>query len=108
MGCVYKHHTISAKDFTEVMSTVLPKILKEKKICYLAGDFNMNLLQLENNSEIEHFFDKMTNQNFTLLITTPTRITIKTKSLIDNIFFSEFCSDIVATLLLAYLIIFLL
>ena len=56
----------------------------------------MNLLQLENNSEIEHFFDEMTNQNFTPLITTPTRITIKTKSLIDNIFFNEFCSDIVS------------
>ena len=38
----------------------------------------------------------MTNKNFTPLITTPSRITIKTKSLTNNIFFSEFCGDIVS------------
>ena len=78
------------------MSTHLHKLSKEKKSCYLTGDFNMNLLQLENNSDIENYFDELTNHNFTPLITTPTRITTKTKSLIDNIFFNEFCSDIVS------------
>jgi UDP-N-acetylmuramyl tripeptide synthase len=77
IGCIYKHHTISAKDFTDLISTQLPKISNEKKHCYLIGDFNMNLLQLESNSDIEHYFDVMTNQNFTPLITTPTRITIQ-------------------------------
>ena len=96
IGCIYKHHTISAKDFTDLISTQLPKISNEKKHCYLIGDFNMNLLQLESNSDIEHYFDVMTNQNFTPLITTPTRITTKTKSLIDNIFFNDFCSNIVS------------
>ena len=90
VGCIYKHHTISPKDFTELMSTVLPKILKEKKICYLAGDFNRNLLQLENNSEMEHFFDELTNQNFTLLSTTPTRITINPNQIVlHSIMFLE-------------------
>ena len=56
----------------------------------------MNLLQLEKNSDIENYFDELTNHSFTPLITTPTRITTKTKSLIDNIFFNEFCSDIVS------------
>ena len=56
----------------------------------------MNLLQLQNNSDMEAYFDELTNQNFTPLITTPTRITTRTKSLIDSIFFNEFCSDIVS------------
>ena len=38
----------------------------------------------------------MTNQNFTPLTTYPTRITTKSKTLIDNIFFNEFSSDIVS------------
>ena len=96
IGCIYKHHTITPKDFNELMSTHLHKLSKEKKSCYLTGDFNMNLLQLENNSDIENYFDELTNHNFTPLITTPTRITTKTKSLIDNIFFNEFCSDIIS------------
>jgi hypothetical protein len=33
---------------------------------------------------------------FTPLITSPTRVTSKTKTLIDNIFFNEFCSNIVS------------
>ena len=68
----------------------------EKKPCFLAGDFNMSLLQLENNPEIESYFDMMTNQSFTPLITYPTRITNKSKTLIDNILSNEFSSNIVS------------
>ena len=78
------------------MAILLPKISKENKPCYLAGDLNMNLLQLRDKPEIENYFDVMTNQNFTPLITYPTRITSKSKSLIDNIFFNEFSSDVVS------------
>ena len=96
IGCIYKHHTISPKDFTKTMTPLLSKLSKEKKTCYLAGDFNMNLLQIESNTDIELYFDELTDANFTPLITSPTRVTSKTKSLIDNIFFNEFCSNIVS------------
>ena len=94
VGCIYKHHTISPKEFTDAMSPLLKKLSKEKKPCYLAGDFNMNLLQVDNNSEIEHYFDLITENNFTPLITAPTRITGKSKTLIDNILFNDFSSNI--------------
>ena len=54
----------------------------------------MNLLQVDNNSEIEHYFDLITENNFTPLITAPTRITGKSKTLIDNILFNDFSSNI--------------
>ena len=78
------------------MSITLSKITKERKTCYLAGDFNINLLQLENNAEVEIFFDMLTNKNFIPLITSPTRITSKSKTLIDNIFFNEFSKNIIS------------
>ena len=56
----------------------------------------MNLLQLENNPELENYFDMMTNQDFTPLITYRTRITNKCKTLIDNILSNEFSSNIVS------------
>ena len=96
VGCIYKHHTISPKEFTESMSTLLSKLSKEKKTCYLAGDFNMNLLHLEKKTEIEHYYDVITDAKFTPLITSPTRITTDTKTLIDNIFFNDFSSNIIS------------
>ena len=54
----------------------------------------MNLLQMESSTDIELYFDELTHKNFTLLITSSTRVTSKTKTLIDNISFNEFCSNI--------------
>ena len=95
VGCIYRHHNISVKDFTETMATLLSKLSKEKKKCFLAGDFNINLLQLESNTETEQFFDTVTDANFTPLITSPTRISKNTKTLIDNIFYNNSLNDII-------------
>ena len=94
VGCIYKHHTISQKDFRELLSPLMYKVSKEKKICYLAGDFNMNLLNLDKDSEIEKYFDLLTDNKFMPLITCPTRIGKSSKTLIDNIFFNQFSNDI--------------
>ena len=64
------------------MSLLLSKITKERKLCYLAGDFNINLLQVRINTDILHYFDELKDKNFTPLITSPTRVTSKTKTLI--------------------------
>jgi len=94
VGCIYKHHTITQKDFRELLSPLITKVSKEKKICYIAGDFNMNLLNLDKDSEIEKYFDLLTNNKFMPLITCPTRIGNSSKTLIDNIFFNQFSNDI--------------
>ena len=96
VGCIYKHHNISTTEFTERMTTLMLKLSKEKKKCFLTGDYNINLLQLENDRAIEQFFDTVTNANFTPLITSPTRISKSTKTLIDNIFYNDFSSNIIS------------
>jgi len=96
VGCIYKHHTITQRDYTQLLSPLLFKISKEKKTCYLAGDFNMNLLHLEKDSEIEKYFDLLTTNKFMPLITRATRIAKSLKTLIDNIFFNEFSNDIIS------------
>ena len=94
--CIYKHHTITQKQFTQHLKQLLSKISKEKKVCYLAGYFNMNLLHLENDPEIEKYFDLVIYYKFMPLITSPTRIAKSSKTLIDNIFFNEFSNDIIS------------
>ena len=94
IGCIYKHHGIDINEFTELLTHTLDKTNKEKKICCIAGDFNINLLKLNENKQIEEYFDALTNNNFMPLITLPTRITSKTKTLIDNIIFNNFTPGI--------------
>ena len=53
IGSIYKHHTISQKDFTDMMHTFLINVSRENKPCYLTGDFNMNLLAINNDKETD-------------------------------------------------------
>jgi len=94
VGCVYKHHTIDANEFEKLLLPTLRKANKEKKPVIIAGDFNIDLLKLNKDKFTNGYFDQLTNINFMPLITLPTRITTKSKTLIDNILFNEFSHDI--------------
>ena len=62
VGCIYRHPTMEIKPFNEnYFEDFITKITNEKKICYLAGDFNINLLQSETDSNIKDFFDILTS-----------------------------------------------
>ena len=96
VGCIYKHHNITQNEFMETLSPLLKKITKEKKTCYLTGDFNMNLLSIEKDSTIDKYFELLTNSKFFPLITLPTRMTTHSRTLIDNIFYNQFCNNIIS------------
>src|SRR6218665_896155 len=55
-------------------------------VCYLLGDFNVNLLKAEAHQETENFLNLLYMHGFYPLIDQPTRITPETSALIDNIF----------------------
>ena len=61
-------------------------ITEEKKICYIAGDFNIDLLKSDTNCHTKDFFDTLISNLFVPHITLPTRITNRSQTLIDNIF----------------------
>ena len=94
VGCVYKHHTIDPKDFANIFIPTLQKANKEKKTVLVAGDFNIDFLKLNKDTFTNNYFDQLTNSNFMPLITLPTRITSRSKTLIDNILFNQFAQDI--------------
>jgi len=94
VGCVYKHHTIDPKEFENLFLPVLRKANKEKKPVLISGDFNIDLLKLNTDTFTNEYFDKLTNINYMPLITLPTRIASKSKTLIDNILFNQFSHGI--------------
>ena len=92
VGVVYRPPNSDVNDFIQDMDSLITKISRENKICYLMGDFNLNLLNCENHKMTNEFLDIMYLVfgyyvfRFFPLITRPTRITSYTTTLIDNIF----------------------
>ena len=89
IGCIDKHPPMKTETFIEnFFIPLLQKTNKEKKRLVLMGDFNINLLEYGNSLHVNNFIDSL--QSFFLLpsISLPTRITDRSRTLIDNIFFT--------------------
>ena len=69
------------------MKDTLDKIKNENKICYLVGDYKINLINIESHicSLTSEFNDAMYSGSFIALITRPTRVTHTSANLIDYI-----------------------
>ena len=90
VGCIYKHPKLAIDEFNnQFLSPMLEKVSFENKEVYLMGDFNINLLNYESNQETADFLNNMHSNSLVPYITLPTRITPRSKTLIDNIFFNE-------------------
>jgi len=63
---------------------ILQKI--RNKFCFLPGDFNLNLLKIDEHSQTIEFYNLLMTRHFFSVISRPTRITKFSATLIDNIF----------------------
>ncbi len=86
VGCIYKHPSMDIDEFNFLFECLMEKISKENKEIYLIGDFNLDLLKIDDENEIEHFYNIISSNLLVPHITIPTRITPTSKTLIDNIF----------------------
>ena len=87
MVVVYRYPKQKDKFFLEYLKETLSKVARENKKVILTGDFNLNLLKVDTNTEVNDFLNLLTRKWFTPHILGPTRITSQNKpTLIDNIF----------------------
>ena len=86
VGSIYRPPNTDCDAFMIYMKELLSKINLENKICYLAGDYNLNLLNAEKHMQTHDFIDALFMNYFVPLINKPTRIREKSATLIDNIF----------------------
>ena len=91
IGCIYRHPCMELGEFNNDFLTYLcEKLLREKnKDIVLMGDFNVDLLKYENNTYTADFLDKIYSTSLIPQITSPTRITPRSETLIDNIFTTD-------------------
>ena len=97
VGCIYRHPCMCIDNFNDdYLQPLLAKLSLQNKQVILAGDFNINLLNYESNTQTTNFLNDITSNLFVPHITVPTRITSHSQTLIDNIFsnFTEFTSFI--------------
>ena len=91
IGCIYRHHS-NVSNFTEnFISPILDDIRdnEKNKTCFLIGDFNIDLLKIEQNNSYCDFYDLLSSHGFTPLILQPSRVTATSATLIDNIFVNK-------------------
>ena len=98
VGCIYKHPHMEAYEFNHCYMDVLSeKLLKEKnKEVILMGDFNIDLLKYETNNNSSEFLDIIYSSSLIPRLTSPTRISPRSKTLIDNIFTTDTYDETIA------------
>ena len=88
VGVVYRPPNQNLRDFMNSPDSLLASISKENKICYVLGDWNLDLHHCHDTTG--ELLETMYSRMFFPLITRPTRITSNTATLIDNIFTNNF------------------
>ena len=75
LGCFYLHpsSSIPVHQFnSQFIEPMLKQVASENQFCSLLGDFNINLLKVENNEGINAFHNNMTSYFFSPSILQPT------------------------------------
>jgi hypothetical protein len=86
--CLYRHPNTNIVNFTNALEIILQSAncYRSSADCFLAGDFNLDLLKFDVNSQISNFIDMLVSYNFLPLSLLPTRITENSATLIDHVY----------------------
>ena len=84
--CCHRPPSGAIKGLNSFLENVFKKANTENKLCFVAGDFNLNCLDYNKNLEIQTFYNRICAHGCIPLITKPTRVTSETVSLIGDIF----------------------
>ena len=87
IGVIYRPPNSDLVTFTDIMKNIVEIIRREYKICYLMGDYDINLLNVDTHQLTSDFNDTLFSNEFVPMITRPTRVTSNSATLIDNIFY---------------------
>ena len=109
IGNIYRpphdnNNNTNVETFIDEMSPIIDKLKKENSYAAISGDFDINLLQINEREKYDDFFDIMCSNNFYPKIMFPTRIAKRSYSLLNQIFCKVPCkeqADISASILLS-------
>ena len=83
----FNNNNVAIQNFITEFRPIIEKLSKEKSNCFLAGDFNINLLKVSLRNKYEEFLNLLVTHGFLPRIVNPTRLSKRRGTLIDNLFF---------------------
>lgn len=86
IGVIYSPPNRNVQQFNECLLEILNDIKSNNKLCFLMGDFNINLLHQDTHAPTSEFLEILYSSSYFPLITKPTRISSSSATLIDNIY----------------------
>ena len=89
-GVIYRPPDTDISIFNESLCNILSALQIENKLCYLLGDYNLNLLNTDSHTLTREFVDIMYSYSLLPNITKPTKE--RSATLIDNIFSNDLLS----------------
>ena len=89
----FNNNLYTVQDFMNELKPCLTELRRENSYSIVAADFNINLLKLNSNEAVTHFFDAICEADFLPQITLPTRFAEKSCTLIDNILVNSPASE---------------
>ena len=94
-GCIYRHPKYDLSKFMIYLETSLKKVDNENREVYICGDFNIDLLKVDERNNFQLYYNLICSFGFLPLIIQPTRVVDnQTPSLIDNIFSNNLSDEI--------------
>ena len=94
LGVIYRRPNTNMNDFNDTLTGVLDILRRKRCKCYLMGDYNLNLLNYDQNGDVQQFLNSMYSFGFYNTINRPTRVTSHSATLIDNIFTNDINTNI--------------
>ena len=91
IGQIYRPPDVCPSAFIEYMETILESLAKQRTVypCIIAGDFNVDLFDIDTNDSTRDFFNLLTSFGFLPSIYMTTRQGDKKWSLLDNIYYNN-------------------
>ena len=89
IGGIYRHPNQQIDNFKSSLEAVLNKISTRRYPCLIAGDINIDLVKCDSNRKTMEYVDTLLLNNFVPTIVMPTRITPRSATLIDHIYYYE-------------------
>ena len=85
IGVIYRIPDTDIKYFNVQLSNILDKMCAQTKLVYLMGDYKINHMNSSTHEQTGEFVDILCSSELLPLISRPTRVTLNSAILIDNI-----------------------
>ena len=89
VGGIYRHPNSNINIFTDLLDDNLNKISSKKRPCFIVGDINIDFLKYKNLKCIEDYMNNLLVHGLLPVLLLPTRITKKSATVVDHIYYYE-------------------